>query len=507
MNSNSLKFLFTGPDTELCEFLASRSISYSTSVAEMTSDANELLIQDARELLICGMVSPSGWDDVALISGAIESEHFFSDYLRRLSNAFVDFKKTIFFRSGSKDVFFLTFAQSAVYETANQLACNIKEYATYSYNLDSLNINSIVTGVITCEAAGNIVDLSHQISLTDAIAKSVRSKSLKSEIVIKNAPSDIIPSNITQRNKLRSQILAALDSSKVLLHLQPIYTSFGSIKGFECLARLDIDGTLLYPDQFSPILQSTNQTARLDLLVCQQACALMSLISTQFNNRPLFLTVNLSGQLLSSAEHRSSLLNLLRNTHTKPPCSLNFEIVEDALELDYKTISEYLYMLNSMGHALYIDDFGLGFSALDRVLKLPVSGLKLDRSLALLFDELDESNLNLLGSVISQFSSSHLTVIAEGIETDQQLEWFTNQGLNLFQGFYFSKPMPFSQVTSLLSAEYSISNHNFVQSLPGTHIKFKKYPFLKRVYNFFRRAHLFNRRKEHTDKSESVSDN
>ncbi|MDM7959781.1 MAG: EAL domain-containing protein [Synechococcus sp. WH 8007] len=460
----------------------------------MASKANELLIQDAREPLICGMVSPSGWDDVALIAGAIESEYFFSDYLRRLSNAFVDLRNTIFYCSGNKDLFFLAVAQSSAYEAAKQLASNIKEYCTYSYNLDTLTINSMVTGVINCEVVGNAVDLSHQIALTDALAKSVCSMSPKSEIVIKNAPSEIIPSKIVERNKLKSQILAALDSNNVLVHLQPIYTSCGNIQGLECLARLDIEGTILYPDQFFPVLHSANVIPRLDLIVCQQACALASLISNQFNNKPLYLSVNLSGQLLSSAEHRSSLLNLLKNTHNKPSCALSFEIVEDSLDLDSKTISEYLHTLNSMGHQLYIDDFGLGFSSLDRVLRLPVSGLKLDRSLTLLIDEIDEFNLNLFGSVISQFSSSHLTVIAEGIENHQQLEWFKNNGLTLFQGFLFSKPISFSQATSFLSAESSTSNRNVTRPLPDLRIKLQKTPFLKRIYDICRRVRLFNRR-------------
>ena len=160
----------------------------------------------------------------------------------------------------------------------------------------------------------------------------------------------------------------------------------------------------------------------------------------------------MSGDLIRSPIKRQILLDLIATAQLPPNKKLQIEIVEDSFEIDAHIIDDFFTCLELLNVKVYIDDFGLGFSSIDRILSLPIHGVKLDSIFVSGLDERDQKKNNFLSSIVKALSSSGLEVVAESIETQSQLEWIKKLDVQKYQGYAISKPISLQDTLAFIMA-------------------------------------------------------
>ena len=243
----------------------------------------------------------------------------------------------------------------------------------------------------------------------------------------------------------------ALDQHQLCLHYQPIFSlAQKKIVGFEALIRWEHpERGLLLPGQFLPIAMESNLMSRLGYWVLREACRQMGLWQKQYTRKDrLQISVNISEKLISSPGFLVSLEEILQENEL-PPQSLCLELVESTLMSEYEEVSQTLHQIRQRHIGLAIDDFGTGFSSLSYLHRFPIDRLKIDRSFVNQMNNNPES-FEIIRTIITLAHTLEKTVIAEGIETSEQISQLLDLGCNLGQGFFFSRPLPTASVESLL---------------------------------------------------------
>ncbi|MEJ2288249.1 MAG: EAL domain-containing protein [Deinococcales bacterium] len=256
-----------------------------------------------------------------------------------------------------------------------------------------------------------------------------------------------------ERFALESELRAALGSDQLLLHFQPMVglTRDRSI-GVEVLARWQHPTRgLLGPDAFIPLAEETGMIRELGAQVLRQACA-------QFrrwmgDGVPVDrVAVNLSPVQLRSTALVDEVREVLRACGV-PPERVEFEITETAAMVDARRGAEVLDELRALGARVTLDDFGTGYASLAYLRDLPFDAIKLDRSFVRrLGTAASTADEGILAAVVSLGRSLGATVVAEGVETPEQLEALERVGCDAVQGFYLARPMPAVDVPARLQA-------------------------------------------------------
>jgi len=188
--------------------------------------------------------------------------------------------------------------------------------------------------------------------------------------------------------------------------------------------------------------------------VFEQAClAQIEFDTLPEHARPQYLSVNVSARQLSSPALVATF-NAILNQTGADASRIVLEITETALMTDTVTNLETLVSLAGLGHKIAVDDFGTGYSSLSRLVQMPVNILKVDRAF---IDGVDktEKGTALVKAIISMARALELKVIAEGMETKAELGVLDALGCDNVQGYYFYRPMPMDDFTSVLTASES----------------------------------------------------
>ncbi|WP_415896671.1 EAL domain-containing protein [Neptuniibacter sp. QD72_48] len=246
--------------------------------------------------------------------------------------------------------------------------------------------------------------------------------------------------HIQQRAKIEALLRRAIDDQLLELHYQPIFNlKNAQITGAEALLRLRNGTELISPSEFIPIAEETGLIVPIGEWCIQQACKQQAF--WRENLKPNFyLSVNVSIQQFQSSQFIHCIKTAIEE-HRIPPETLLIEITESLLLLDNQANQRIFKELGSLGCKIAIDDFGTGFSALSYLMKFPLDILKIDRSF--ISNCTDKGAYHGLVEAIIQMSKSmRLEVIAEGIETQEQLTALRQIESKVYaQGYYFSKPL------------------------------------------------------------------
>jgi len=258
----------------------------------------------------------------------------------------------------------------------------------------------------------------------------------------------------------QSRFREALQQGGLVPFFQPIVDLInGRPLGFEALARWrDQDGQYHSPSEFLPVARQIGLTGELDLVVITQVLAALPALVAAAGAAvvgPLLMSVNLSAQLLDSAELRQRLLDLIE-AHPLPPFwQLQVELLEEALQESNQGLDAFLARLAVLKVGIAIDDFGTGYSSLARLDSLPIQAFKIDRSFVeRLNDGLAPSN-QLLRTMNTLATDMGLAATAEGVETVMQRDWLRHSGFLSGQGYYFARPLSLEQAEAYLRAQCS----------------------------------------------------
>lgn len=263
-----------------------------------------------------------------------------------------------------------------------------------------------------------------------------------------------------ERLGLEAKLRAALKNREFVLCYQPIFSRVeGSadlqITGVEALVRWKTsDGETITPDKFIPCAESNGLIVAIGEWVITEACKQLASWD-QVIPAPLKLSINLSPKQF----HDNNLLPAINKTIAATgidPSRLIFEITESALSNNHVNVMSILETLRSMGVGVALDDFGTGQSSLSRLRQLPFDELKIDKAFIREIPG-NTTDVQIAESIINLAKILKLTVVAEGIENAEQLNFMHRLGCNRFQGFWLSQPLPPSQIPGLLISRLASS--------------------------------------------------
>jgi diguanylate cyclase (GGDEF)-like protein len=256
-------------------------------------------------------------------------------------------------------------------------------------------------------------------------------------------------SQMVSRLALEHKLRLALERRQFELHYQPkVELRTRRIQGVEALIRWnDPDSGLLPPAAFLPVLESTGMIVEVGDWVVQEAARdLQEWLRAGL--APVRIAVNVSPAQLRLPDFAPNFLKAL-NGWSSEAAGLDIEITEGALQEDSAAEVKKLKLLRSAGVRIAIDDFGTGYSSLSRLSSLPIDTLKIDRSFVRQLP-LEAAGKVLVETVISLARGFNLTTVAEGVETQGQLDFLWQVGCHQSQGYLHSKPVPARELVRLL---------------------------------------------------------
>lgn len=250
---------------------------------------------------------------------------------------------------------------------------------------------------------------------------------------------DYIPERMMLENHLRK----ALEREELLLYYQPLLDDKGTIIAAEALIRWEHPTHgFISPAQFIPLAEETGLIIPIGEWVLRAAC-MQHLEWVEKGLPKIQMSVNVSLRQFSNQDFVEVIDRVLEETGMDP-AFLILEITEGYVQHNIDHAISVLGQLKERGIQIAIDDFGTGYSSLSRLHKLPIHILKLDQSFVRHLPT-DKVNASIVKTVIQLSHSLDVAVAAEGIETDEELQFLQSQGCDKFQGFLFSRPIPASQ--------------------------------------------------------------
>jgi diguanylate cyclase (GGDEF)-like protein len=267
--------------------------------------------------------------------------------------------------------------------------------------------------------------------------------------------------------RLESDLRRALEREELCVYYQPIVSiASGELHGFEALVRWQHpERGIILPDQFIGLAEETGLILSLGLSVLREACTQLRTWQQQsLSDRNLIMSVNLSGKQLSQSDLIEKIEVVLNESGIEP-WQLKLEITESVVMENAELAAVTLARLRGLGVRLSIDDFGTGYSSLSYLNRFPVDTLKIDRSFIKRLSEGDE-NVEIVKTIVTLAGNLGMQVIAEGVETAEQLHQLQILKCQYGQGYLFSKPM------SAADADMFLLNGRELQEAESANVTF-----------------------------------
>ena len=261
---------------------------------------------------------------------------------------------------------------------------------------------------------------------------------------------------VEEKLALENELHMALLEKQFLVYYQPVITIDSQrLIGFECLLRWNhpVQG-ILSPAHFIEMLDETGLIKPVTLWLLQEV-AVMYRQFAELGSNEMRLSINLTARMLQDDEFSGQLLKHLMEKKSDPE-KLVIELTEDALSEYFEDANETLQALRTLGVQIAIDDFGTGESSLDHLRSFSFDYLKIDKSYVQDVIE-DEGDASLVKAIIQMGHSFGIEVVAEGVETSEQLSFLQSYGCDMMQGYLLSKPLPMDKALEFVE-------QNLVQS-------------------------------------------
>ena len=250
----------------------------------------------------------------------------------------------------------------------------------------------------------------------------------------------------------KSKLKRSFERDELLVHYQPKYNlETGEVFGAEALVRWETpDRGLILPSDFIPIAEESNLIIEIGEWVLDKVCEDFRHWQLSVSS-PGRVSVNLSLKQLRQKNFTSRISSILRSYEVSPT-SLELEITETTLMEDPERTIKLLDQLYALGLHLAIDDFGTGYSSLSALQQFPISTLKIDKSFVKDIAT-NPDDATLVSTIIQMGQNLHMDVVAEGVETEDQLKFLSTLGCTYVQGMLFGEPMSSDNYLELLLAQ------------------------------------------------------
>lgn len=260
--------------------------------------------------------------------------------------------------------------------------------------------------------------------------------------------------------QIETELRHAIEAEEMVLYYQPeVDLASNRVVGFEALVRwMHPERGMIPPAEFIPIAEETGLTLQLGEWGLSRACRQILDWSKDWNRTSgqdfdLRVSVNLSAKQFGQPGLAERITGILQATGVSGK-NLSLEMTESSLMQDAEAALQTMQHLRSLGIGLHMDDFGTGYSSLNHLHRFPFDTLKIDRSFIMQMNEQKESH-QIVHTIVHLARSLKMSVVAEGIENANQMEWLRSLGCQFGQGFYFARPMQADTISAMIAAHAS----------------------------------------------------
>ncbi len=248
--------------------------------------------------------------------------------------------------------------------------------------------------------------------------------------------------NNLKRIQVEHGLRTALDKDELILHYQPkLELESDKVCGMEALLRWQHPKRgMISPVDFIPIAEETGIIVPIGEWVIQEGCKQLAAWSAQEGSHHLKLALNLSARQFQDRDLIKTLDKTLEATGIDPEC-LELEITESMIMDNMDEAITIMKRLRKRGVKWALDDFGTGYSSLSYLKKLPINALKIDQSFVRDLT-VDSTDVDIVRAILSLGKTLDLRVVAEGVETEEQLDFLRQHGCHEIQGYLIAKPLP-----------------------------------------------------------------
>jgi len=251
---------------------------------------------------------------------------------------------------------------------------------------------------------------------------------------------DKMRDNAMQEQELLGDLEEALKANEIQVYVQPQVTKDKKVYGGEALVRwVHPDKGQILPGKFIPVLEQNGLISEVDKYVWEKACRQLKHWK-DMGREEMYLSVNISSKDFYFLDIYSIFTGLVEKYGIKPK-NLRLEITESALSVNLERQLELINKLRGYGFSVEMDDFGSGYSSLSMLKDTNVDTLKVDMGFLQNTEDADKSR-KILEMVVGLCKKLNLRVVVEGVETAEQVRFLTELGCDVFQGYYFARPMP-----------------------------------------------------------------
>ncbi|WP_432212012.1 EAL domain-containing protein [Bosea vestrisii] len=276
--------------------------------------------------------------------------------------------------------------------------------------------------------------------LYDAAGKLTGAINLLVDVTSGQQPGPSAPSG---RHHLAEDLEAAITQKRLHLHYQPVFSAAGVLTGFEALARwIHPERGVVPPSEFIPAAEESGLILPLARELLCQACTEAASWA-----KPLRIAVNVSPLQFRHGDLPGLIDEVLIETGLEPE-RLELEITEGVMITDFDRTMLVLHRIKALGVRIALDDFGTGYSSLSYLHMFPLSTLKIDRSFVANLGVASEAAA-ITRAVIALGHALDIEVVAEGVETREQLDFLIDEGCNYMQGYMLGRPLPAEQYAEL----------------------------------------------------------
>jgi len=268
---------------------------------------------------------------------------------------------------------------------------------------------------------------------------------------------------VVERLEVEAGLRRAIERGELVMHYQPIVDSrTRRITGAEALVRWEHpEKGLIPPNKFIPIAEESGLIVAVGEWVMNTVCEQI-VAWDHAGLKNLRVAVNLSGRQFNDQNLAVVVSDLLHRTNC-PAESLEFEITESMIMRNPDAALRTMHRITELGVRLSIDDFGTGYSSLSYLKRFPVEKLKIDRSFVRDIHT-DADDATIVGAIAALAKKLDLSIVAEGVETTEQLAFLVSLGCDECQGYLFSRPRPADEFAVLLRTDRTLHKASLVDS-------------------------------------------